>query len=112
MKAVNKQLSDKAMEKKMRKVSLPLGAISNQAKHIDNALHKNQSWWNFTAFLCLAGGVSFGIIGLFLSGIGYFVGADGVDSNIGTILVFAAFPLMLFGASALDKVSENVKKGK
>ena len=94
----------------MTEISLPLGAISKQAKPAREDLDNNHSWWNFTAFLCLAGGISFGIIGLFLGGIGYFVGADGIDSKIGTILVFAAFPLMLFGAHALDKVSESAKE--
>lgn len=96
----------------MTEISLPLGAISNQAKSIDDVWQRNQTWWNLTAFLCLAGGSSFGIIGLVMSGIGYFVGADAVDSKIGTILVSLFFLMMMFGAHALDKVSADEKKEK
>lgn len=99
------------MEKKVTEISLPLlGTISKTKKDVGKNQRKNQTWWNFIAFLCLAGGASFGVIGLFLSGIGYFSGADGVDSKIGTILACAAFPLMIFGAHALDKLEESEKK--
>ena len=96
----------------MTELSIPLGAISNQAKCIDHDWHKNQTCWNFTAFLCPAGGVSFGIINLFLSVAGYFFGADRIDFKIGTILVSSSFPLMMFGAHALDIAAKNDRKKK
>ena len=100
------------MEKKMTETSLSPGAISKQAKPIDQDWDGNQSWWSFTAYLCFAGCISFGVIGLFLSGINYFIAPGGFGSKIGMVLVFAAFPLMLFGSHALDKVAESEKKDK
>ena len=94
----------------MTEISIPLNTISKQANPAREGWDNNQSWWNFTAFLCLAGGISFGIIGLFLSGIGYYVGANGVDFKIGTTLVFSAFPLTILGAHALVKVSAETRK--
>lgn len=96
----------------MTEISLPLGAASNRTKDTEENQPANEPWWNFTAYFCFAGCVSFGAIGLFLSGINYFIAPGGVGFKIGTILVFAALPLMLFGAHALDKVEENAKKDK
>ena len=93
----------------MTEISIPLDTISKRANPAREGWDNNQSWWNFTAFLCLAGGISFGIIGLFLSGIGYFAGADGIDCKIGTTLVFSAFPLTILGAHCFNKI-EQVKK--
>ncbi len=94
----------------MTEISLPLGANPQPAKSIAKNLDVNQSWWSFTAYLCFTGSISFGVIGLFLSGINYFIAPGGTGAKIGTILVFAAFPLMLFGSHALDKIAENDKK--
>lgn len=96
----------------MTEMSLPLGTISQSEKHFENAWRRRKTWWNFTAFLFLAGGVLFGIIGLLMSGIGYLIGTDTVDSKIGTVLVALSFPLMMFGAHALDKAAEEGKRAK
>ena len=95
----------------MTEIPLTIEQISETSNRDGNERNENESGWKSVAFLCFAGSIIFGIVGLLISGIGYFA-ADRFDSNVGTILVFLAFPLMLFGAHALDKVSEAAKKQK
>lgn len=92
----------------MTEISLPLAAIG-KAEHTDNKWHKSQTWWGFTAFFCFAGGFLSAIFGLLMSGIGHLAN-EGFDSAVGTILVALFFPMMMFGAHALDKVSEEERK--
>lgn len=76
-------------------------------------LNKKPTPWNFTALLGFTGGVSFAVIGLFMNLVGYFFERENVSaemSKIGTALICIAFPLMLIGAAALDKISESKKK--
>lgn len=93
----------------MTDIPLTIERISETANLDGNEHYEKGSTWKSAAFLCFAGSIILGIVGLLISGIGYFA-ADRFDSNVGTVLVFLAFPLMLFGAHALDKVSEAAKK--
>lgn len=94
----------------MTEISMPLGAVADQTGKADKDSNGGQCRWNFTAFLCLAGGISFGAIGLFLNGIGYFSAAAAVEFNIGTTMVSWSIPLMLIGAHTHNRTSEETTK--
>lgn len=93
----------------MTEISLPLTADLQQSDSVEKDLNGYQARWNCTAYFCFAVGVLAGVAGLFLSGINYFTAPEGTGAKIGTLLVFAVLPLMLFGSHALDKIAECSK---
>lgn len=101
------------MEKKMTEITLPLNTIYKNGKSIADDSIKKPTTWNFAALLGFTGGASFAVIGLFMNFVGYFFESGKVSlemNKIGTVLICIAFPLTIFGAHALDKISENKRK--
>ena len=96
----------------MKEVAVPVSAVfRNESFRAANA-RKSASRWNLVLFFSTAAGVLFGLIGLVMSGIAYFVLTENSKTvnQAGTWLIVAAFPLMIFGAHALDKIKENEAK--
>ena len=72
------------------------------------AIRKKQNIWIFTLLAAFTAGILLGLIGLGLSGLVYFERAENAKTTgeIGTVLIIAAFPLIMLGAHALDKSKE------
>jgi hypothetical protein len=84
------------------------------ATHITNNLSKNFSRnslrkrWILTLYFCSIGGIVTGLSGLYLSGLAFFEFGDAAlhINKLGMWLIMSAFPLVMIGAHALDKISE------
>lgn len=75
---------------------------------------KRLSRWTYALFVGMTGGIVSGLSGLVLGAISYlgdFNNAKSVNFA-GNLLLIAAFPLMMFGAHALDKINEIKKNRK
>lgn len=81
-------------------------------RQIDFKSAENQIWWNFTAFLGLASGVSFGVLGLFFTCVAYFSGDGNISEiyQIAATFVLMAFSLALSGAYALYKLEKSKRE--
>ena len=79
----------------MKVLLLAIPAMSEAEKKTGFKFVENQTWWSFTAFLGLTGGISFGILGLFLTCVAYFSGDGNVSEiyRIATTFVLMAFSL-------------------
>jgi hypothetical protein len=70
--------------------------------------------WNYVLFAAMGGGIVSGLSGLVLGAISYiftFQNAKIINFT-GNLLLIGAFPLMMFGAHALDKIREIEKEQK
>ncbi len=69
---------------------------------------KRLSRWTYILFISMGGGILLGLAGLVLGAISYLVAFKNADriNFAGNFMLIAAFPLMMFGAHALDKISE------
>lgn len=111
---MRKRFSDaKAIEKEMTEITLRLGQTSGNTASANSAAGAEQIKWRIAAMLGFAGGFSFLVIGLFISLLGRFFesGLTAAEmSRVGTVLLVPAFPLMFFGAHALDKIYEEKRQ--
>lgn len=81
-----------------------------QIEHIDeDVLQKNWSWWNFGAAFGLLGGMFTILIGFVLTLIIWLL-KDNSLQTLTNSLFYLAFPLLLLGATSLDKIDEKNKK--
>lgn len=64
--------------------------------------------WTLALYFCVATGIISALTGLILGAVSYFGWFGNADSvnQIGNLLIIAAFPLLMLGAHALDKISE------
>lgn len=74
----------------------------------------NRKFWITALYFCGIGGLSTGLIGLLLSALEFFgfVERAAQSNRIGTWLMVIAFPVVMFGAHAMDKIAEIDKKEK
>lgn len=100
-------------EKEMTELLIPVYEFTKTGEGTD-AVSSEDSLWNFALHVGFGGGgISCGVTGLFMSAVGYVSGFFGAKADssqmpdVGTISLFAAFPLLTFSAPALDKLSEN-----
>lgn len=72
------------------------------------AKNANSRGWILILYFCGFGGLTLGLTGLFLSGLAFFrFAANTAQINrIGTWLMVAAFPVVILGAHAMDKIAE------
>lgn len=72
---------------------------------------KSQKRWIWILYISAVSGFIFILTGLYLCGLAYFgaVGQAKTINQIGTWLIFVAFPLIMFSAHCLDKL-EAIKK--
>ena len=73
-----------------------------------------QDKWVLIVIFSVTGGFALGLIGLIMSGLAYFGFTENAKeiNRIGTWLIVAAFPLIIFGAHALDKIAATEKQKK
>ena len=90
-------------------MTMPILAASEKNKQINSAKYKSQNRWISALLVSALGGFSLGLTGLIMSGIAYFemTGNSKQVNQIGTWLIVIAFPVIIFGAHALDKIKEN-----
>lgn len=96
----------------MKEITLPESNLvkDKTAESKADALKRR---WLLILYFCGFGGIFLACTGLFLSGLSYFrfVERELNIHKIGIILIVLAFPLIMFGAHALDKIGE-IKRGK
>lgn len=83
-----------------------------QNKTKQNPIERLQKRWSIVLYFCGIGGIFIGACGLLLSALEYFkfVNKTARLIEIGTGLIVLAFPLIMFGAHALDKIGELKRK--
>ena len=80
---------------------------------ISETNEKRLSRWRSTLFISFITGIISAVSGLLLGGLsytGFFRNPNAVNQT-GNFMIIAAFPLMMLGAHALDKINE-IKRGK
>ncbi len=77
-------------------------------------LEKRLKRWNYVLFVAMSSGIISGLLGLVLGAISYIFAFKNAKSInfAGNFMLIAAFPLMMLGAHALDKIREIEKKKK
>ena len=73
---------------------------------------KRTRGWTLALYLSVTAGIISALTGLILGAVSYFGWFGNADSvnQIGNLLIIAAFPLLMLGAHALDKIGE-IKTG-
>lgn len=92
----------------MKNLAIPFEAVSEKtAQKISNIRNTRQRWIS-ALLLSSASGVLVGLTGLLISGLNFFgaIEKTSVISHLGTLLIVIAFPLVMFGAHAMDKIGE------
>ncbi len=97
----------------MKEIVLQTPPIIEAEAQESEIRQKTLSRWTFILFVSMGGGIFLGLTGLVLGAISYLVAFKNADriNFAGNFMLIAAFPLMMFGAHALDKISE-IKKGR
>lgn len=97
----------------MTEVSLPLETLGRNRRVTDSNSSVGQAMLKFAATVGFAGGFLLLAIGSFINLFGYTfeTGLPAAEmSQVGTILLVSAFPLLFLGAHALDKIYEEKSK--
>lgn len=87
---------------------MPISAIFRKKNFIAANPHKSVNRWTFVLLFSAFIGFASGLIGLMMCAAAYFGAAENAKqiNQIGTWLIVAAFPLVMLGAHALDKLKE------
>lgn len=91
----------------MKEIIVQTRAVIEE-KPASDSVKKRFSRWMLALYLSLCAGIISAVSGLFLGAVSYlglFRNAKAVN-QIGNLMIIAAFPLMMFGAHALDKINE------
>ena len=69
---------------------------------------KSRKRWVLALYFCSLGGFFTGVMGLLVSASAFFVRIENAETinRTGTWLMAAAFPLVIIGAHAMDKIAE------
>lgn len=98
----------------MKEITLETPAIiENAEKAVFDTANKRIARWTTALYLGFIAGILCALTGLTLGAISYlglFKNPAAVN-QIGNFMIIAAFPLMMLGAHALDKINE-IKAGK
>jgi high-affinity Fe2+/Pb2+ permease len=93
----------------MKEIFLQTPAVIEETgRRITNNHKRRRQRWTFALYLSVIAGIISAFSGLALgalSYIGLFRNAE-FANEIGNLLIIAAFPLMMLGAHALDKINE------
>lgn len=93
----------------MKEITLETPAIiEDAAKEASGNRKKQMTFWTTTLYLSVVAGILCASTGLTLGAISYaelFENPDAVN-QIGNFMIIAAFPLMMTGAHALDKIND------
>lgn len=74
--------------------------------------NSNRKFWLTALYVCSIGGLLTGFIGLLMSALEFFgiIERAAGFNRTGTWLMVIAFPVVMFGAHAMDKIAEIDKK--
>ncbi|HEY8559097.1 MAG TPA: hypothetical protein VIL74_01745 [Pyrinomonadaceae bacterium] len=86
--------------------------LENAAKPVADTWKKQRQHWTLTLFVSVGAGVVCAVAGLILGAISYLGFGETADrlNLLGNLMIIAAFPLMMLGAHALDKINELKQK--
>ena len=93
----------------MKEVLLEKPTVSERAKtKISATEQKSLSRWRATLFFGFIAGIVSAVSGLILGAVSYtgFFRNPRAANQAGNLMIIAAFPLMMLGAHALDKINE------
>lgn len=99
----------------MKEITLEIPAVVENAEKLSFDRTKNRIVrWTAMLYLSVVAGILCASTGLTLGAISYTGLFDnpGAVNQIGNFMIIAAFPLMMFGAHALDKINEIKKEKK
>ena len=96
----------------MKEITIPFEAVSEETKPEIAAVKNNRQGWIAALVFSSASGVLVGLTGLIISALNFFGAIEKTSllSRLGTLLIVIAFPLVMFSAHAMDKISEIDKK--
>ncbi len=91
----------------------PRAVIEETEKRVSANDKKRLSRWTSALYFSVIAGMIFAVAGLVLGAFSYFGLFTNAElfNQIGNLMIIAAFPLMMLGAHALDKINE-IKRGK
>jgi hypothetical protein len=93
----------------MKEIYLQTHAVTPETvKQFTDKYRKRLRKWTLALYFSVVPGIIFAIAGLVFGAVSYlglFTNAKSVN-QIGNLMIIAAFPLMMFGAHALDKINE------
>jgi phosphatidylglycerophosphate synthase len=91
----------------MKEASIPTTNLINKSDENISPASAGRKW-TIILYFCSIGGLLIGLSGLTLSGLSYFEFFEKANHlhKLGTWLIVVAFPLIMFGAHALDKIGE------
>ncbi len=98
----------------MKEITLETPAIiENAEKQVFGSTKKRIARWSAALYLTIIAGIICASTGLTLGAISYLglFENPGAINQIGNFMIIAAFPLMMFGAHALDQIND-IKSGK
>ncbi|HMS38730.1 MAG TPA: hypothetical protein PKE69_00650 [Pyrinomonadaceae bacterium] len=98
----------------MEEIVLQTHTIAKTETSANEIYQKRIRSWNFVLFAAMGGGIVSGLLGLVLGTISYifaFKNAKTINFT-GNFMLITAFPLMMLGAHALDKIREIEKSKK
>lgn len=95
-------------KKKMKEILMPISVVYRKESSIRANARKSENCWTFVLLFGIFVGVAFDLLGLVMSGVAYFEVSESSKqiNQIGTWLIAAAFPLVMLGAHALDKIKQ------
>lgn len=99
--------SEKEMKKMREQVSSLVMFPAKNERSVPRGGQRRQRWIRFL-YAGSVGGILVGLSGLLMSGLAWFgvFERTPVFKLIGTWLIIVAFPLVIFGAHAMDKITE------
>lgn len=93
----------------MKEIILPTSTVIEETeKQVSDKYKKRLRKWAAALFFSVIAGIISAVAGLVLGAFSYFglfANPESVN-QIGNLLIIAAFPLMMLGAHALDKINE------
>lgn len=98
----------------MKEISLPFKSVTGDKTHKSKSSSKKKQRLIFAACFCAVSGILCGLIGFLMTFISI-LETDGfryMNSKIGSLFVFAAFPLFFLAAHLLDRIDDLEKKEK
>lgn len=89
-------------------------AITEEKLKAETDIDSRRKLWILALYFCSIGGLLTGFTGLFLSALEFFgiVERAAQLNRVGTWLMVIAFPVVMFGAHSMDKITEIDKQKK
>lgn len=92
----------------MKEIFLTIESFANKNSRTDSIKGETRKWWIRALYFCSVVGFFAGFLGLLMSAtafIGFVKNTDAIN-RIGTWMIVTAFPIIILGAHAMDKIAE------